>query len=324
MYRYLLLPTVSLILLLCSCQKEITSNTETERQVNSIDTLASIVFDGSYNGSTSSRGYDSAVLQYTSNSVVIIHYTTGGVMDGSETIGYDGQGRVINYRQFNQTDQRRLNASFSYSGADSLPLHIRDTMENSVDNYTSSFILSNPVATGGLRRYALYENRIDNNNPMTIYTDTAAVWFTSSGKLARYEKVDRLICRYFYNTSSDVDSSIALHFFYGGKGYFTASYTAAHNPLSDFARLIYRNLYPFTVTDQLDNSDFETALNISYLPSELLSVKTPQRKSFWYNSLADMEEFSYVYTVQNNRLTRISIINREVATNVIATSELRF
>jgi hypothetical protein len=309
------------LFIFCSCQKEISQSDSTLKQEGG-DSLSAIVVDGEYNGSFV-QGYDSATVSFTSGLTTISHFTRAGQLYYTEKIGYDNSGRVLSFHGSDVSNQQYVGRVFRYTGADSFPSLILDTTIDPGTHYTQKLVLSNPVLSAGLRHFTLLEAYSDVSLPLASYSDTVEVWLNGWGSLIRYEKAGSKLSRYFFNASHDMDSCNGI--FYGSSiGNYRATYAPAVNPLCDAAKLIYQNLYPFILTDQLDNSAFEAALDICYLPSDILSMKMPIKSTYGIDSASVEGKFTYRYTLENKLVTKIAVSNLDASTGATTPTEIRF
>lgn len=308
------------IITVSSCQKEITFNSNSSIDSTQLvtDSLKAIVFDGAYAGGTS-ISYDSAIISYGSQFTNIKHYSSPVTLMDTEMIGYDNSGRVISFRFADVTNTTSRNATFNYTGADSFPQQIRDTLLDQMTQYYKKYVFANPIATATGRRFSVYEDVQDLLNP-TSSMDTTEVVLNAVSQLRSYTS-SFLSSIYVYNTANNIDSSHAIKAS-GEESYFAATYSTVTNPLAHAIHRVYKNLLRFSVTDQLDNGDVETSLNICYLPSDLLSLKVPiQVRRGYYGSLT--ERLTYTYTIQNNLVKLIVINALDSSTGVTNTTRVR-
>lgn len=318
MHKYVLL--VLLIGSLMSCQKG--NDTDIDPQPPISDTIASVVVDGDYGG-YATTDYDSAVLQYASGLVTIKHFNRSTELVATETIRYDPTGRVSTYLMTEPLGSYRVARSFGYQDVDLAPSAIDDTVvtDNNTEISRLRFTERNITSTTKTFRFSHSFKFV--NNSTFDHTISTSSSFHSDWRLLSHEVPDNYVSTYHYNTSSDIDSASSTTLS-GDDSYAAIRYSAVDNPLYAFSKLVFKNLSPYMIVDNLNNSDYEQLLDISFFPSELLTSKIPSRSNTGTNAHELYSENTFTYSMDNGELKQIVVTHKELDSGTGSQTTIRF
>lgn len=311
-----------LILALTSCQKEIAPVDPQQRQQTtlSIDTVTSIVVDGTYGVSGGSSDFDSAVFQLSGNGIVIMHFDRSGLHKGDEAISYDNQGRISAYHlNLGSIYDYR---TFQYSTDSLVPTNLYDSTTDGID-YVLRYRSTGSTQVSGVKQFIYYGSFVALGGTVSS-KDTLTAVFDNRSLLKSVDRPANAQTRYYYNAAGDADSCRSIDLVYADNSNYTALYTSTDNPLAKLATALYRNLHPYAVAAQLnDFTGYDDVLNVSYLPSELLASKIPALVR-WGDGQTFTDEMRYQFTVQNNRVTAIDVSHKDLSTGATDNTKLRF
>jgi hypothetical protein len=296
--KKLLAAITILLVILCSCQREIdfSQDPSTDPAPGS-DTIKAVVFDGPLSPSATFLDYDSLVYSLQATSGSITHFARNGALMWTEQFRYDNQGRVTEYYVDGMNFRHSL---FSYTGVDSFPSVAVDSFS---DGTLAVHVLnrksSSTNAGGRLLKYGVqYEA------PTSGYSEQYDVnialngrgQMVSAGSEGFYmERKDLL----FYTVDGLPDSTrsgFTAPAFIDSVG-MRLQYTAHSNPLAGLGRMVFKNLYGFL---PLPVGYYSSLFSLGSLPIGMYAPRIPAASKEYAMGGFVAVSRSFSYQLQNN------------------------
>jgi hypothetical protein len=176
----------------------------------------------------------------------------------------------------------------------------------------------------GTRKEFTYYNRYQNLATSSFDSSLSNFGsFDDQWRLLAYEIPDRYVSSYKYNNAGDVDSGFTMTPYSLQASYFSLRYSATDNPLTPLSKSIFKNLAKYAIVDHLDNSYFESLLDICFFPSEMLASKIPTTSSLGsFGSLTDENTYNFIF--QSNLPQSILVAHKEITSGAVSQTRIRF